>query len=473
VKQVSVLTRRFARNSVYHFTTQVISKGLFFLTTVYLARRLGAVQYGQFAFAYGLVSLFSLLTKFGLDLLTSSEVGENTDRAPEFFTGSLLLRISLSGIVLLILWLLVPFLQKTPEVNSLIFVLALAVMAQSLGGASTSLFEAFQFFGYRSFLNLCMFGLLLACVVIANRFNPTLSKSGYAYLIAASVYCAIALALCRAKIARFSWPPSFAFLKRLFLMALPLGLSEIFIGIYYRADTVLLSLFDTDAVVGWYDAAYTFVYGLRLLPVSIAMVMLPGLSRIFAESPEEALQYYRTAIRYSSAVGFFLTFVLAAASKLWVHIVFGDQYGPSAQVLPILIWTCAIMFVNSFQGIFLIVSRQRKRFFYTTGVGAVSNLIFNLILIPRYSMYGAAWATVLSEFLVFVVSAQSLSGLFSWKELLSSIGVPAITIALLQLGWILLSVQPNPVSLVVSLIAYFLPVGFALYRWSVTISSGK
>lgn len=454
----NVLTKKLARNSIYHLSAQFISKGLFFLTTVYLARALGASEYGQFAFAYGLVALLSLLTKFGLDLLTSSEVGEKPERASEYFTGSLVLRISLSLLILLLLRAIVPFLGKTHEVNSLIFLLALAVILQSVAGASTSLFEAFQLFGYRSFLNLCMSGLVLASVLFADHSNPELSKTGYAFLAGAFIYCLTAIFLCRMKITRLSWPPSLPFLKHLFKMALPLGLSEIFIGIYYRVDTVLLSLLDTDAVVGWYDAAYTFVYGLRLLPVSVAMVLLPGLSRMFMESPDEAIRYYRTAIRYSSILGFFLTFLISACSKFWVRLVFGNQYGPSSDVLPILIWTCAIMFVNAFLGIFLVVTRQRERFFYATATGAVSNVVFNLILIPRYSMYGAAWATVFSEFLVFLVSTKSLSRFVSWKGTLTAIGVPVAAILLVQSIWVFFRLTPNALTLGLSSVFYFLPI---------------
>lgn len=453
----SVISRRFAKNSIYHFTAQVGSKGLFFLTTVYLARRLGATDYGKFAFAYGLVTLLSVVTKFGLDLLTSSEVGKNPDRASEYFTSSLLLRASLSLIFLLLLSVVVPWLKKPPEVNMLIFLLAATIIFQTLAGASTSLFEAFQFFGYRSVLNLCMFGFILAAVMLANHHNPGLIKSGYAFLIGAATYGLLAIVLGRVKISGFSWPPSFPFLRRLFQMALPLGLSEIFIGIYYRADTVLLSFFESDATVGWYDAAYTFVYGLRLLPVSVAMVLLPGLSKLFEDSPQQAIRSYRLAVRYSATVGFFLTFLVATCSRFLVHVVFGDQYKPSADVLPVLIWTCAIMFVNAFQGIFLVIADQRNAFFRATATGAISNILLNLLLIPKYGMFGAAYATVLSEFLVFLVSAVSLSKFLSWRDLLSLIGLPAVMIALLLSIWVLLHLSSAPWMLLVALIAYAVP----------------
>jgi len=452
-----------ARNSIYHFSGQVFSKGFFFLTTVYLARKLGASEYGQFAFAYGLVTLLSVLTKFGLDLLTSSDVGEKPERAAQYFTASLIIRMSLSAILFVVLLLFVPVLKKGSEVNHLIFLLATAMVFQSVAGASTSLFEAFQSFGYRSILNLFMFGFVFCAVLIVNHQNAGLIRTGHAFAAAALIYSMIAIILCERKITKFGDFPGFSFLKELFQKALPLGLSEIFIGIYYRADTVLLSLFDTDNVVGWYDAAYTFVYGLRLLPVSVAMVLLPGLSRTFSEDEKEGIRSYKLAIRYSAMAGFLLTFLVAAFSGFCVRIVFGRQYEPSSDVLPILIWTCAIMFINAFQGIFLVISRQRNAFFQATAVGALSNIFLNLVLIPKYSMYGAAWATVISEFFVFLISADNLSRYVPWKNLLSLIAPPAISIAVMEVAWIVFHLEPTWILLALSVAVYLLFVRVLSY----------
>ena len=110
-------------------------------------------------------------------------------------------------------------------------------------------------------------------------------------------------------------------------MALPLGLMEIFIGIYYRIDTVLLSFITTDAIVGWYDAAYTFVHGLRLLPVTVAMVLLPGLTNIYSKNREKAAGIYRNTMYYSIATGVWITFLIAANSSFLVSLVFGKGYG--------------------------------------------------------------------------------------------------------------------------------------------------
>lgn len=406
---------RFAKNSIFYFVSQIAGKGLFFLTTVYLARVLGASEYGKFAFAYGFVTLFSVITKFGLDLLTSRDVGENPQLASKYLRTTLSLRSLLSISFLLMMVLAIQILHKSPDVNRLILLLAVTASLHSLAGVGTSLLEALQAFTYRSILNVMMYGFSFVILIAAAGAKPTLDFVGIAFLTGALLYCSVSLSVSHLKIAPLKFSFDSAFVWHLFKMALPLGLMEIFIGIYYRIDTVLLSFFTTDTIVGWYDAAYTFVYGLRLLPVTVAMVLLPGLTKIHSADVSKATGIYRTTMFYSIAAGVWITFLIAANSPLLVSLVYGEGYDPSANVLRLLIWTCAIMFANAFQGILLVVTQQRLAFLRATLLGAVSNLILNLILIPRWDMQGAAIATVASEMFVFVACAIPLRRYISFS----------------------------------------------------------
>ncbi|MCI0416169.1 flippase [bacterium] len=426
---------RWAKNSIFYFASQLAGKGLFFLTTVYLARLLGASEYGKFAFAFGFVTLFSVITKFGLDLLTSRDVGENPQLAAQYFTASLTLRTLLSFVFLFLMLIGILIFNKESEVNRLILLLAISAALQSIAGASTSLFEALQSFVYRSILNVLMYGVIFLALLAATTSNPALDSVGPAFLIGTVLYCVTALSLCHFKVARLSLPRDMKFLWRLFKLALPLGLTEIFIGIYYRVDTVLLSLFTTDEIVGWYDAAYTFVYGLRLLPVTAGMVLLPGLSNLYSKEPQKAAGIYRLTMYYSIAFGLWITFLIAMNSTQLVSLVFGPGFAASSSVLSLLIWTCVIMFANAFQGILLVVTQQRAALFRATALGAISNIVLNLILIPAWDMYGASVATVLSEFCVFLVCAGYLRRFVSVTSFLRFIFAPLLGVLLMATLW--------------------------------------
>jgi O-antigen/teichoic acid export membrane protein len=457
---------RWAKNSIFYFTSQLLGKGLFFLTTVYLARLLGASEYGKFAFAFGFVTLFSVITKFGLDLLTSRDVGENRQLAAEYFRASVTLRAVLACVFLLLMLIGIQVLDKPTEVNRLILLLAISAALQSIAGAGTSLFEAVQSFGYRSILNIFMYGAIFLALFATTYSNPALDSVGPAFLIGAILYCVVALGLSHFKIARFSWSLDSKFLWNLFKAALPLGLTEIFIGIYYRVDTILLSLFKTDEIVGWYDAAYTFVYGLRLLPVTVGMVLLPSLSNLHSREPEKAAGIYRLTMFYSIAIGVWITFLIAMNSTQLVTLVFGTEYEPSAHVLSWLIWTCVIMFANAFQGILMVVTQQRSGLFKATALGAISNILLNLILIPKFDMYGAAISTILSEFCVFLICAGYLRRFVSVFSFLRFLFAPALGLAVMMLLWSYLGLTHFLVASLLCTIGYF-AVFLALRKFTV------
>ena len=429
------LSIRFAKNSVFYFTSQVAGKGLFFLTTIYLARVLGASEYGKFAFAYGFVTLFSVLAKFGLDLLTSRDIGENPHLAGKYLHATLTLRTLLSAGFLLLILIITQFVQKDFEIKQLIFLLAISAGLQSYGGAGTALFEGLQLFAYRSFLNLVVYGLIFLALLISMGIDPGLGSAGVAFLIGTSLYCVISLFLCHKKVAPLGWSRDFPFVWNLFKMAVPLGLMEVFIGIYYRLDTVMLSFFWTDAIVGWYDAAYTFVYGLRLIPVSVALVLLPGLSNLYSREQDKAVRIYRGTMYYSIATGIWITFLIAINAHQLVDLVFGSGYNPSAGVLSLLIWTCVLMFGNALQCIFLLVTQQRVALLRATALGAIANLILNLILIPRWDMYGAAIATFLSELCVFFASGVPLRKFIPLRHFLRIIFPPLSAAVAMYLVW--------------------------------------
>ena len=59
-----------------------------------------------------------------------------------------------------------------------------------------------------------------------------------------------------------------------------------------------------------------------------------------------------------------------------------------------------ISFLSGPFGQVLVVSNQQKKLFWITLSGAIINVILNLILIPKYSLYGAAATTVVTLLLI-------------------------------------------------------------------------
>jgi O-antigen/teichoic acid export membrane protein len=405
----------------------------------------------------------SVLIRFGIDWVLSRDVAAEQGRAKSYLGSALLVRLMLSIAFLLMIFAIVSVKESSPGVNQVVFLLAFAILFQIVAGTFTSLFEAYQLFGYRSFFNLFLYLLLLMTLLIVLEWQRSLQLVGISFLGVNFVYLITTAVLCFRKITgiRLQFDPKHA--RKLFLIALPLGISDLFLMIYYRIDAVLLSWFHEDRIVGWYDSIYNFVYALRLLPAALVIVFLPSLSSIFQDKREETISIYRKITVYSLSVGLLLTLLVAVAAEDLVRLVYGPGYVLASSVLPILIWTCPFIFVNAFQGMFLIVSERRKALLTAHFAGAVSNVCINLLLIPRWDMMGAAVATLISEFLVFLVCFKNLLDIYSMRQFLRDSSAPILATILAGTFSILYSHTSLAIRMLIVILSFGLPL-LGFYR---------
>jgi len=83
-----------------------------------------------------------------------------------------------------------------------------------------------------------------------------------------------------------------------------------------------------------------------------------------------------------------------------INFIYGQNYAPAILAFQILMVTSGIIFLYTpLQQVLIIFDRQKK-IFWVVLFGAIFNIILNSILIPKFSLYGAAAATVATHFLV-------------------------------------------------------------------------
>ena len=75
----------------------------------------------------------------------------------------------------------------------------------------------------------------------------------------------------------------------------------------------------------------------------------------------------------------------------------------------ILIIAAGIIFLGVLFSNMIISLKKQKSLTYIYGLGVIINLIANFILIPKYSYYGAAWTTLLTELVVTALMLVALS----------------------------------------------------------------
>ena len=92
--------------------------------------------------------------------------------------------------------------------------------------------------------------------------------------------------------------------------------------------------------------------------------------------------------------------VFALADKM-VYVLFGESFLPATETVRIGV---GIVFVLAFSNLYgtqvLLTFKQEKKLLICTLIGAGTNIVLNLMLIPRFQHNGAMVASVISESLV-------------------------------------------------------------------------
>ncbi len=394
--------RRAAKNFLSLSVAQIISRAVLFLVTIYLARTLGAAGFGRMRFAWAIVLYFMLITNLGLITLGVREVARNKDRIDNYVGNILSLRIVLALLSFFLLLAFVALIDKTTEVKCLIIFYGFYLFSYAL--LLEWLFQGVEKMGSvgisRILDKLLYGGLVFLLVKDAKQIMvvPWLWFGG-GLLASGFLICIFIRQFGRQKL-KFDFP----FWKSMLRRALPMGTAFIMIQIYYHFGTVMLGFMKSDEVVGWYSAAYAIIFFIwGFIPIFVN-VIFPLMSKYYKQSKKKLQLLISSATKLMSILALPLGIGGTILAKPIMIFLYREQFYVEKYingVIPfqILIWAVVIISIRcSYEQSFLACDRE-KRYLLGVIVGASTNVILNLILIPYFSLKGAAIATLISEFI--------------------------------------------------------------------------
>lgn len=423
--------RLFLSSTALVLTAQVMSKVVGFFFLVYVARRLGVSEYGTYAFIVSLVGMLGVLVDFGINTITVRTLSRDPDHVSTLFWANAALRVPLWTVLMAVVLGTLAALGRV-DAFPVAILLVLAALPAIFAQVVISILNALGRYRWMSMLLLLSVALTVLTGVLALHSGSGLVGLATAGAATSTIHTILALRLASVVGVRFRLQlPSAAYVRGLVAQALPLGLSLLFVTVYYKIDRVLISLLLGDVYVGWYDVAYRFLDGLMVIPSSIVLVAFPVLSRVLQAGPDPtALALVRRGTRWMFALALPIAAALSLLARPVMDALFGGQYGESGRVLHLLVWAAAFMFPNAFLGNALVACNRQTHLAVIVGVGVIVNVALNLMLLPRLGIDGAVIATIAAEawgFLGVTLSLGRHLGSYAFlKEALRPAGVAVI-----------------------------------------------
>lgn len=189
-------------------------------------------------------------------------------------------------------------------------------------------------------------------------------------------------------------------IKELIISGLPFVFIGLFVSLYSRIDIVMLKFMKDFESVGWYGTAYKIYDVASIFPAVLFLpAVFPVLSRINQyESKEKLKDFFNRLLRILFCFSLLISIFLIFTAPLIITAFFPASFLPSVLAVRILILT---LILASFSLLFynlLIIQNKEKLSLKIIIISCIINVILNIVLIPKYSLYGAAWATVIAEF---------------------------------------------------------------------------
>lgn len=201
------------------------------------------------------------------------------------------------------------------------------------------------------------------------------------------------------KLIRFSlFPhPDKALLKKIFIEALPMGLSLVLSVIFFKVDSVMLSLMKPAQELAYYALAYKVLESLLFFPAMIGGLLLPIFSQASSEKASGVAPHLKSSFDLYLFGGMPLAATLWVLSPRIVQILGGQAFAPAVPALQVLLLALAVLFFGNLFGSTIVAIGKQKTLVYLYGFLTVVNIILNLVFIPHYSFMGAAWVTLVTE----------------------------------------------------------------------------
>lgn len=402
----------FASTAVASLTLNVASKLVVLVTSILLARWLGATDFGIYVSSIAILLLMSVPAQLGFPALvvrlTSAYEAQNEwpllhglMRSSTITVARSALLVSLTGV--LILWLCSVLL---PEVHgrTLLWAMAILPVAALLTLVAATLRGFHRVLTGQLTESVIVPSLFLLLVVVWQLFAVQ-----YRFQLTADVAMAIRLTATLIALLTAAWCLSRVLPSEITRVmpeydrkmwihaALPLALLGALNIVNAQTDVLMLAAIRGADSAGIYQAA---VRGSELVALSLFIVggvARPTISRLYARGDLKELQrLVTTSVRAAFAVSVPIAIILATFSKPILRIVYGSEFEQGGVALSFL---CAAQVVNVGTGLvgqILVMTGHERDAAFGLGIGVGVNVILNAALIPLWGIAGAAVATGVS-----------------------------------------------------------------------------
>lgn len=405
------MNSKFVKNLSWIFAGNLAHAFLQFGMNILAARMLDPSAYGTINYSASLIAFFSSIVTLGFNYTVTKHYAENEEMSGEFTGSAIGSRVVAAIMSIILIQVVISF---TDSNDPLIRIVVLLQSATILFGV----FDSYvQWFRYKHSANVVATVRLIAFGLSAvfRLLVLLVSKDLVLYVVATGTEsllfaCFLAFAYVRSNGPKLSF--NLNTFKGMIKISAPFIFSALLTSIYGQTDKIMLKQLLNTESVAYYSVSLTLAGAISIIPIALIDGYRPEIMRNKIVDPEK----YKRSFRQLYSIVFWLCICygvfIAVFARHIIHIFYGDNYLPAAQSLATIVWYTSFSYFGAINNIYMVCENKSFWVQITTLVGAVTNVVLNSLLIPRWGVEGAAVASLITQiatnfaFLAFVPSLR-------------------------------------------------------------------
>lgn len=432
------LAKKIATNTISQIIGKAVSTVLGLLSLALITRQLGPQGFGEYTTIMTFLGFFAVFADFGLTLITVQFISDKNRDEAKVLNNLFALRLVSVVFFMAIAPLIALLFPYSSELRFGMIIALFSFIFPALNQIIVGLLQKRLRMGRDAVAeNAGRLALLIGILAVA-RYGGGLNWILAITTISAGINFLVHYlsSLQFAKI-RLAW--DFSLWREIIIKSWPLALTVVLNLIYLRADTIILSIFKTSEEVGLYGAPYKMIDVLTTLPFMFAGLILPIISAAWIE---KKVDYFKNVLQKS------LDFMAITAipivvgaqfvSRDLMSLIAGKEFVSSGNILRVLIISVAAIFIGTMFSHAVIAIDKQKKMIAAYVFTSISSLIAYLILVPKFSYYGAAGVTIYSEVMIAIFSALCVRKYSSFRPQLATTA-KAVLAAGVMAAWLFIS----------------------------------
>ena len=388
--------KKYFKNTSWLFTEKILRILISFVVTVLVVRYLGPEQFGLLSYAISFYGLFSTISILGLESISIRELVKFPGRRDDILGSAFLLRL-IGGIATIILIALTLFISGEPaDISILIIIISTSAIFQSFSvidyyfraevKAKYSVYVMMASVLFTSLLKILLIILEAPLLYFAIVFSVEFFATAAGFLL---VYK-------HNKFKIINWKFRKETAVNLLKDSWPLILSGLVVAIYTKIDQVMIKNMLDSKELGYYAAAVRLSEAWYFIPIALTNSIFPAIVNAKKVNDKFYLNRMQKLYDILAWMAIAIAVPVSIFSSDIINLLFGSEFISAAPVLNIHIWAGVAVFLGVASSQYLITENYTKLSFSRNFIGMIFNVALNYILIPKYGIIGAAYATLVS-----------------------------------------------------------------------------